>query len=224
MQKGCPLQAICLQKNWHFSKTDLHVFLYSIPWYHMISTGPYASNHGGLVIYLNKKWEYKLIADVTKSKLWEKQIIEIFDPNKNQRQKIVIGNIYRPPYNLRDNLNTFMIEFNSTLLEHHTNSQKIYMCGDYNVDLLKLNSIPFNEIYFDNILSPGYIPKMTLPTRLSENSTLIDNIFTTNLSSDLSAYILDMHISDHELIILFTNNDLPPARNKFITIRTNTDD
>ena len=145
MQKGCPLQAICLQKIWHFSKTDLHVFLYSIPWYHMISTGHYASNHGGLVIYLNKKWEYKLIADVTKSKLWEKQIIEIFDPNKNQRQKIVIGNIYRPPYNLRDNLNTFMMEFNSTLLEHHTNSQKIYMCGDYNIDLLKLNSIPFNE-------------------------------------------------------------------------------
>ena len=93
----------------------------------MISTRHYASNHGGLVIYLNKKWEYKLIADVTESKLWEKQIIEIFDPNKNQRQKIVIGNIYRPPYNLRDSLNTFMMEFNSTLLEHHTNSQKIYM-------------------------------------------------------------------------------------------------
>ena len=67
------------------------------------------------------------------------------------------------------------------------------MCGDYNVDLLKLNSTPFNENYFDNILSAGYIPKITLPTRLSENSTLIDNIFTTNLSTDLSAYILDMH-------------------------------
>ena len=80
-----------------------------------------------------------------------------------------------------------MMEFNSTLLEHHTNSQNVYMCGDYNVDLLKLNSIPFNEIYFDNVLSAGYIPKITHPTRLSENSTLIDNIFTTNLSSNLSA-------------------------------------
>ena len=97
------------------------------------------------------------------------------------------------------------------------------MCGDYNVDLLKLNSIPFNEIYFDNILSAGYIPKITLPTRLSENSTLIDNIFTINLSNDLSSYILNMYISDHQPVILFTNDDLPPARNKFITIRTNTD-
>ena len=89
-----------------------------------------------------------------------------------------------------------MIEFNSTLLEHHTICQKVYMCGDYNVDLLKLNSITFNKIYFDNILSAGYIPKITLPTRLSENSTLIDNIVTTKLSSDLSAYIffLDVYI------------------------------
>ena len=37
-----------------------------------------------------------------------------------------------------------------------------------------------HEDYFDNILSAGYIPTITLPTRLSENSTLIDNIFTNN--------------------------------------------
>ena len=73
-------------------------------------------------------------------------------------------------------------------------------------------------------MSSGYIPKITLPTRLSENSTLIDNIFTTNMSSDLSAYILDMHISDHQSIILFTSDDLPSTRAKYITIRTNRDD
>ena len=53
----------------------------------MISTGHYASNHGGLVIYLNKKWEYKLIADVTESKLLEKQIIEILTPTKIKDKK-----------------------------------------------------------------------------------------------------------------------------------------
>ena len=96
------------------------------------------------------------------------------------------------------------------------------MCGDYNVDLLKLNSTPFNDNYFDNILSASYVSKITLPTRLPENSTLIDNT-TTNLSSDLSAYILDMHISDHQPIILFTSDDLPPTRAKYIIIRTITD-
>ena len=39
------------------------------------------------MIYLNKKWEYKLIADVTESKLWGKQIIEIFDLTKIKDKK-----------------------------------------------------------------------------------------------------------------------------------------
>ena len=58
-----------------------------------------------------------------------------------------------------------MMEFSNALLENHTNSQKVYMCGDYNVDLLKLNSTPFNENYFDNILSVCYIPKINLPAK-----------------------------------------------------------
>ena len=70
------------------------------------------------------------------------------------------------------------------------------MCGDYNVDLLKVTDRQFNDDYFNHILSAGYISKLTLPTRLSDNSTLIDNVFTTNLNTDLSAYtcILDIHI------------------------------
>ena len=72
---------------------------------------------------------------------------------------------------------------------------------------------------FAGILSAGYVL-----TRLSDNSTLIDNVFTTNLNTDLSAYILDIHISDHQPVILFTNENLPPTRSKYITIRANTDD
>ena len=96
--------------------------------------------------------------------------------------------------------------------------------GDYNVDLLKVNNTQFNDDYFHNILSAGYIPKVTLPTRLSESSTLIDNVFTTNSNSDLSTYILDIHISEHQPVVLFTNVDIPPTRSKYITIRANTND
>ena len=50
------------------------------------------------------------------------------------------------------------------------------------------------EICINNILLTGYITKITLPTRLSENSTLIAHIFITDLNRDLSMCILDMHI------------------------------
>ena len=63
---NCALQVLCLQES-DPSETDLSPYI--IPGYHMISTEHYASNHGGLVIYLYKKWEYKLITDDTDSKL-----------------------------------------------------------------------------------------------------------------------------------------------------------
>ena len=98
------------------------------------------------------------------------------------------------------------------------------MCGDYNVDLLKINSVQFNENYFDSIISSGYVPTITLPTRLSDNSSLIDNVFTSNLSNALSAYILNVHISDHQPVILFTDDDLPHKKLKYITIKTNSEE
>ena len=66
-----------------------------------------------------------------------------------------------------------------------------------------------HEDLFDNILSAGYFPTITLPTRLSENSTSIDNIFTNNGSNQITARILDTHISDHQPIIIFCNVEIP---------------
>ena len=84
--------------------------------------------------------------------------------------------------------------------------------------------MPTNEAYFDNSLSSGYLPTITLPTRLSTNSSLIDNVFTTNLSTDLFSCILDIHISDHQPVILFSDDALPKVNVKYITIKTNTDE
>ena len=78
MNNNTPIQVLCLQESWFSTDTDLS--LYNIPGYHMISTEYYASNHGGLVIYLHNKWDYVLKTCNTVSKLWERQIIEVYDP------------------------------------------------------------------------------------------------------------------------------------------------
>ena len=100
-------------------------------------------------------------------KHWERQIIEVYDPTNTFKRNIIIGNIYRPPYNTRYYTDTFLEEFKSTLSEFHFNRQNTYFCGDYNIDLLKVKRFQFNEEYFDSILTAGYIPTITLPTRLS---------------------------------------------------------
>ena len=119
-----------------------------------------------------------------------------------------------------------MSEFSATLIECNARGRNTYLCGDYNVDLLKMNRLQFNENYFDSILSFGYVSTITLPTRLSDNSSLLDNVFTctTNLSNALSAYILNVHISDHQPVVVFTDDDLPQSMLKYITIKTNSEE
>ena len=85
--------------------------------------------------------------------------------------------------------------------------------------------IQMYEDYFKYILSAGYIPTITLPTRLSNNSTLIDNIFINNVGNKLTACILNIHnyISDHQPVVLFSNHELPTVKTKYITITNNSD-
>ena len=110
------------------------------------------------------------------------------------------------------------------LQEYHSNSQNRYICGDFNIDFLKVNEVQFNADYFNGILSAGYIPTITLPTRLSDSSSLIDNIFTDNLSVEMSAFILNNHISDHQRVVLFCDIDVPVHKHKYITIRSKSDE
>ena len=109
--------------------------------------------------------------------------------------------------------------------------------------MLKVNEVQFNADYFNGILSAGYIPTITLPARLSDCSSLIDNIFTDNLliyllcvllnictlkkntlSVEKSACILNNHISDHQPVVLFCDIEVPVNKHKYITIRSKSDE
>ena len=71
--KNYPLQVLCLQESWFSSDTDLSPYM--ISGYHMVSTGHHASHHGGLVIYLNDRWSYKLKSCQTDSQIWENKLL-----------------------------------------------------------------------------------------------------------------------------------------------------
>ena len=53
----------------------------------------------------------------------------------------------------------------------------------------------------------------------------MDNVLTNNFSNNgTKAIILNIHISDHQPIMLFTNDERPAAKTHFFTIRTNSDE
>ena len=101
-----------------------------------------------------------------------------------------------------------------------------YICGDFNINLLKIKVKAHYNTFFENTLSSGFFPKITLPTRISETcSTLIDNILTNVIESNYDkAGILTSQISDHQAIFLSTNSKLSRySGSKYITVETKDD-
>lgn len=71
--------------------------------------------------------------------------------------------------------------------------------GDFNINPLKYDCCNFANHFFKQLSSSGYMPLITKPTRITKSTaTLIDNIFTNNLSrTEQSSGILINDISDH---------------------------
>ena len=66
----------------------------------------------------------------------------------------------------------------------HSKTVNIYICGDFNADLLQHYKKNDTNNCIDHLYSFGLHPLITRPTRITTHSkTLIDNIFTTNLSN-----------------------------------------
>ena len=102
--------------------------------------------------------------------------VNIIDPGSPSNVKFSMGNFYRPPHTSVAQLKLFIRYFSQKLTELNSNNTA-FVCGDYNINLLLVDSDEHSGSYLDGILGSGFLPSITLPTRLSDNSTLIDNIF-----------------------------------------------
>ena len=84
----------------------------------------------------------------------------------------------------------------------NTRNKTVYLCGDFNIDLLQHDTNIITNNFIDHLYSFELHPLITRPTRITSHSkTLIDNIFTTNLSNIHSGLIIN-DLSDHLLIFL----------------------
>ena len=129
-------------------------------------------------------------------------------PTKTPNSKrYTICNIYRVPGDLLETFNVFIEEFSSFMNCVRNLKHVAYLCGDYNIDLLKVKDKAHYCEYYDEIISHGFFPKITLPTRFSDTAnTLIDNIFATNSEiNDISGILLN-HISDHQMVLTYVEN------------------
>ena len=80
----------------------------------------------------------------------------------------------------------------------HKEDKEIYLCGDFNIDLLKLETISVYQ-YYNLLCSYGFLPHIIQPTRIVENQipSVIDNIFSNNICEEITAGNIFIMFSEH---------------------------
>ena len=190
----------------------------------MVNQNRRLSTHGGLITYIHNDFAYRELNNelpsTLTSTLFESLFIEVGRKNCD-KQKYSIGNVYRLPRYLSDDLASFTREFTDLLNIVRTRSKFVYVCGDYNIDLLKMNSNNDYCLFYENVLSSSFAPKITLPTRICDTtSTLIDNVYTNVIEKEHTCGILVRPISDYQMYFCMMNENYikPKTKQKYVEI------
>ena len=211
------IHVICLQETWLTAESDLS--LLQLNGYNLISTPRSCSAHSGLAIYLAEHLSYEVI-DVTSSDIWDGQFMKIYVDVNNEKH-LVIGNIYHPPRPAVDNIMQFNREISSTLSQFR-NEKHVLLTGDFNINLLRSSENSHIDDFLENMITNSYIPKITVPTRLTQcNGTLIDNFFlkmSQNFSYSIAG-VLRHQISDHlPYFIIIDYFSCPKPKSKLLSV------
>ena len=192
------IDAICLQETW--LSTDQDASIFNIPGYQLITLGKKCSAHSGLAIYLSDSFSYLIKSVHDDSELWDGMFIEV--SGESLCDKIIIGNIYRPPRSNNNNktIKQFCEELTLVISNISKNNCHIIITGDFNIDLLQINERSEFQKYFDLFVTHGLFPNITVPTRCCRSSSsLIDQMFCKlkELKHHLTSCVIKSCISDH---------------------------
>ena len=95
--------------------------------------------------------------------------------------------------------------------------------GDFNIDLLKVNIHAKTNEFVNDVISQGFLPKITRPTRITPHSaTLIDHIYSNDnrpTSQNSTSGIIITDVADHFGTFHIVNKCKQPPVQKYSQIR-----
>ena len=108
---------------------------------------------------------------------------------------LICGVIYRHP---NSNLNNFLDYINSTTDKINRENKLCLLLGDFNIDLLKIETHVDTDNFLNILGSSFFLPQILQPTRITDHSaTLIDNIFFNSLQHFTISGNLVYDLTDH---------------------------
>ena len=193
-------QIIALSETWF---SDITIDTYGLIGYSHEYNYRSKKRGGGVSLYIKDDIEYARRTDLSIfDSNFESCFIEIPSSQFTSGVNIIIGVLYRPPNTDVDTFNDIMNVLLSKL--KNEKQKKIYLSGDYNINLLNIENHISSSEFLEMMFSHSFFPLINRPTRITTSSaTLIDNIFCNSISSDFFNAILYSEISDHFPICCF---------------------
>ena len=155
---------------------------------------PTLSSKGGTALYVNSAFDSFEREDLKIQNVnFESTWVEI--KNKNSKN-IICGCVYRHP---RNDMDDFLLYMENVLKQCQEENKELYICGDFNIDLLKIDSVG-SYLKFYNILNThGLLPFIIHPSRVVEGQipSLIDNIFSNNYQQYILSGNIYLTLSEH---------------------------
>ena len=114
--------------------------------------------HCGLITYIHESFLSKEIAIENVHTSWDYLCVQLSHTSPNSR-KYLLCNVYRLPCYLSEDINLFTIEFSNFLRSVKHINPSVFICGDFNINLLLISSNRHFADYFDNVISTGLFLK-----------------------------------------------------------------
>ena len=149
---------------------------FKIPNYEAYYSNRLHKKGGGTALYIHSKLKHQCSTEgtYTVENCFEVVTTEI---KQAENKLFYVSCIYRPPNTCLDKFNKCYMDF----LNKYKGKQ-MYICGDFNINLLKYETQLETTQFLDITYSYGLLPLITKPTRISNTTaTLIDNIFTNTV-------------------------------------------
>ena len=172
---------------------------FNINGYDVYHTNRKNKRGGGVALYVKQELACKFLSckSLVVDDLFECCTLEILISG---HRNIIVSCIYRCPGSNTDIFSEHIVQ----LFFELTMRKTVFLCGDFNIDILKHKVNQGTKSFLDTMYSIGLYPLIDRPTRISNHSfTLIDNVFTNVTNHKVTSGILVSDITDHLPIFVF---------------------
>ena len=132
-------------------------------------------------------------------------------------KNITVSCIYRCPGSNTDTCSEHIVQL---LFVELTMRKTVFLCGDFNIDILKHKVNQGTKSFLETMYSIGLYPLVDRPTRISNHSfSPIDNIFTNVTNHKVASGILVSDITDHLPIFVFCTYPNPNQAEQLCNVK-----